>query len=125
MERMTILYDNWCPNCTRFAMLMKRLDWFHLVLNQRLRDKNETTNAKVNRERAKKQMASFYNEKWHYGYISLYLIFIRIPLFWILFPFLWLLKISSLGQLFYKKLALERKVIPIYCDSKSCNLNNQ
>ncbi|MDR2204883.1 MAG: hypothetical protein LBE36_01820, partial [Flavobacteriaceae bacterium] len=75
----------------------------------------------IDKSLAEKQMASF-NGKWHYGFVSIYLIFLRLPLFWIFIPILFLLKISKLGQLLYSELALKRKIIPIHCSAESCEV---
>ena len=66
-------------------------------------------------------MASF-GTKWHYGYNSLYLIFVRLPLFWLFIPILYIIKITNLGQILYKELALKRKIIPIHSDAEICDI---
>lgn len=132
MNLLTVFYDNWCPKCTKFANLIQKLDWLHLINFKELRheslartgeaNENHTNQYKeINIELAKQQMASYTN-KWNYGYISLYLIFIRIPLLWITIPFFWLLKITNFGQYLYKELALKRKIIPLHCTSETCEI---
>ena len=75
----------------------------------------------INFELAKKQMASF-NGYWHYGFDSLYNILKRIPLFWLVFPILFLLKITNFGQKIYIQLAIKRKIIPLHCNIDSCGI---
>ncbi len=121
MKKLIIFYDNWCPNCSNFASLIQKLDWLNLIDFKELRNENHTNQfIEIDIELAKQQMASYTN-KWNYGYISIYLIFLRIPLFWISIPFFWLLKITKFGQYLYKELALKRKIIPIHCDEEVCN----
>jgi len=122
MQRLIILYDNYCPMCTKFVRLVSKLDWLDLIELEQLRnldDLNKPIDVDLNL--ALKQMAS-YNGKWNYGYISIYCIFSRLPLFWILFPIFFLLKISGIGQFIYKELAVKRKIIPIHCDENSCKI---
>lgn len=120
--KLTIFYDNWCPNCSKFTNLIQKLDWLHLINFKELRNENHTNQfIEINIELAKQQMASYTN-KWNYGYISLYLIFKRIPLFWIIIPFFWLLKITNFGQYLYKELALKRKIIHLHCSSETCEI---
>lgn len=122
MQRLIILYDNYCPMCTKFVRLVSKLDWLDLIELKQLRnldDLNKPTDVDLNL--ALKQMAS-YNGEWNYGYISIFLIFARLPLFWILFPILFLLKISGIGQFIYMELAVKRKIIPIHCDGNSCEI---
>lgn len=122
MKKLIIFYDNWCPNCTKFANHIQKIDWLNLIDFKELRNKNHTNQfIEINIELAKQQMASYTN-KWNYGYISLYLIFLRIPLFWISVPFFWLLKVTNFGQYLYKELALKRKIIPLHCDSETCKI---
>ncbi|RKS96866.1 thiol-disulfide oxidoreductase DCC family protein [Chryseobacterium defluvii] len=119
---MLIFYDNWCPNCTRFVQIVKKLDWLYCIEEKPLRDILHTNKfPKLDRTVALKQMAS-YNGKWHYGFTSIYFILIKLPVFWIFIPFLYLLKISAIGQFLYSELALKRKIIPIHCDENSCEI---
>ena len=122
MKKLIIFYDNWCPNCTKFANHIQKIDWLNLIDFKELRNENHTNQfIEINIALAKQQMASYTN-KWNYGYISLYLIFLRIPLFWISIPFFWLLKVTKFGQYLYKELALKRKIIPLHCDSETCEI---
>ncbi len=122
MKKIIIFYDNWCPNCSKFANIIQKIDWLNLIDFKELRNEKHTNQfIEINIELAKQQMASYTN-KWNYGYISIYLIFLRIPLFWISIPFFWLLKITKFGQYLYKELALKRKIIPLHCDENSCML---
>ncbi len=122
MKKLKIFYDNWCPNCSSFSHFVKQLDWLHLIELEALRnDGVELRYPSIDYDLAKKQMAAF-DSKWHYGFDSLYLIFIRLPLFWLFIPFLFLLKISQLGQFIYLQFAVNRKIIPLHCDENSCKL---
>ena len=122
MSKLIIYYDNHCPNCTRFANLTLKLDWFRLIETKQLRNPRHINIAiGINKKLAEKQMASF-DGSWCYGYKTLFKIFLRIPLFWILLPLFWLLKISNLGQYLYIQLAINRQIIPIHCTEESCEL---
>ena len=122
MKKITIFYDNWCPNCTRFNKIVEKLDWFKLIDSKQLRNTNATQQFKnLNLELAHQQMASYTNH-WNYGFVSIFLILSRLPIFWIFFPFLYIFKITGFGQLIYKELAIKRKIIPLHCDENSCML---
>ena len=119
---MIVFYDNWCPNCSQFTYLIKKLDWLKLIRFKELRNENHIKQyKKINIELATKQMASFTN-KWQYGYNTLYLIFLRIPFFWCCIPFFWFLKITGFGQYLYIELALKRKIFPLHCNSETCEI---
>lgn len=121
--KLKIFYDNYCPNCTRFANLIQKLDWLRLVEIKQLRNPNHLNNSiGINTNLAEKQMASF-DGKWSYGYTTLFKIFLRLPIFWLLIPFFWLLKITNIGQCFYLQLAVNRQIIPLHCTEESCKLD--
>lgn len=121
MKKIIILYDNWCPICRQSIKIVELLDWFNLIDKKQLRNNQDLPKYEIlNLELATQQMASYTNT-WNYGFISIFYISIRLPVFWIFIPFLFILKISGLGQFLYKELALKRKVIPIQCDENSCN----
>lgn len=117
-----VIYDNWCPNCTRFIKIVNKLDWFNLIDSKQLRSTQDTQQFKnLNLELAHQQMASYTN-KWNYGFVSIFLILSRLPIFWIFFPFLYIFKNTGFGQLIYNELAIKRKIIPLHCDENSCKL---
>lgn len=118
---MTIYYDNWCRNCTRFMDLAHKLDWFNLISSKELRNESHTKNVDgLDLKLAEEQLASVSKGKWKYGYDSLYRLFLRIPLFWLFIPVFWFLKITRLGQLLYMQLAVNRQIIPLHCKDNEC-----
>lgn len=122
MKQLIIFYDNWCPNCTRFINIVKKIDWFKLIEYKQLRNNHDIQQYKnLNLELATQQMASYTNN-WNYGFISIYSIFLRLPLFFIFIPFLFILKITGFGQFIYKELAIKRNIIPMHCNNNSCEL---
>ncbi len=118
MEKIIIFYDNWCPNCTRFAKFVNRWNGLGLVEVKKLRDNLHIRG--LNANLAIKKMASKLGNKWFYGYLSLFLIFCRLPLLWVFVPLLWLLKVTKLGDIVYNQLAVNRKIIPLHCNNKGC-----
>lgn len=103
---------------------MKRLDWINLLEIKELRNPNHIKEAiGINKTLAEQQMASYSNGKWKYGFVTIYMILLRLPLFYIFLPILFLFKITGIGQLIYKELAIKRKIIPIHCDEKSCKIS--
>lgn len=122
MKKIVIIYDNWCTNCSRFNKIVEKLDWFKLIDSKQLRNTQDTQQFKnLNLELARQQMASYTNN-WNYGFVSIFRILVRLPLFWMFIPFLFLLKISGFGQFIYNELAIKRKIIPLHCDENSCKL---
>lgn len=123
MKKIIIFYDNWCPKCTSFSNLIKKLDWLNLLELKELRNEAYIESHKgINVDLAKKQMASFTN-KWQYGFKTIYLILSRIPVFFPFIPFLFFLNCTGIGQFLYMYLAVNRKIIPLHCDNDSCGIN--
>ena len=121
MKKIIVIYDNWCPNCTKFIRTIQKLDWLKLIDVTKLRDLDINTFPNLNLELAKNQMAS-YNRNWNYGFQSIYLIFTRLPVFWLVIPIFFILKITGIGQYFYNELAIKRQIIPIHCNSEGCEI---
>jgi predicted DCC family thiol-disulfide oxidoreductase YuxK len=97
MNKLIIFYDNHCPNCTRFAKFITKFDWFKLLKIKQLRNAEHLNSISgIVQNLAEKQMATF-GGKWNYGFVSIYLIFLRLPLFWVFVPILIILKITKLG----------------------------
>ncbi len=121
MKKLHVYYDNWCPNCTRFIKIIKKYDTIGLIEARKIREKNTLETLDI--EKAKNKMASTVDEaSWNYGFKSLYLIFKRIPLFWISIPLMYFLKLTRLGDFLYNELAERRNIIPLHCD-EYCEIN--
>lgn len=121
-KQVIVFYDNWCPNCTRFINTVKKIDWLHGIREVPLRTPGLSSQYPgLDLQKAYKEMAS-YQGNWHYGFISIYLILIRLPLAWVFIPILFLLKILGIGEIIYKELAIKRKIIPIHCTDDSCQI---
>ncbi len=115
MDVLKVYYDDWCPNCTRFMKFITKVDLFNVIEFKKLRDDKHT--GKIDLKLAEKKMASTIDgESWYYGYLSIYKILVRVPLFWIFVPFLFFFKVFNLGDYLYNELALKRKIIPMHCD---------
>lgn len=123
MSKLILFYDNWCPNCSNFVKTIKKNDFFNKIDVVELRKvlENRLNYIALDEKLAKKQMASYSNLKYSYGYDSIFEIFKRIPHFWFLLPLLYFFKITKLGQNIYLTLAINRKIIPIHCD-KNCQI---
>lgn len=115
---LSIVYDNWCPNCKKFVTLVKRLDWFKLIVPVPLRNLEMPHFPDgLDMDKARRYMAS-YHKNWQYGFETIYRIAKRLPIVWLFLPFLYLVKISGAGSYFYKELSARRKIV---C-TDTCNL---
>ncbi len=120
MKKLTVLYDDWCPLCSRFARAVKRADWLKLVRLLPLRATAPTSHLRgLDKELASRQLATF-NGRWHYGFASMLLIAKRLPLLWPLLPLALMLKYLGLGQFLYVKFAAGRSMLSIHCQG-ACN----
>ena len=111
------VYDNGCPQCTRIAKYMKKLDWLNKLSPVELRNGLEINELPgLDTDLALKEMAVFYKNKWSYGFKSIVLIFQKLPLLWISVPFLYVLEWTKIGEIIYQKTALKRFISPEYCE---------
>lgn len=114
MKKIVIVYDNWCPNCTRFSNSVKKIDWLGLVEHLPLRNLPQGVNPDI--DKALKLMAGTTGNGWTYGFSTIYKIIARLPLFWLVLPIFWILRVTSFGSYLYQQLAVNRNIIPIHCD---------
>lgn len=122
MKKIIIYYDNYCPNCTRFIKIVEKFDWWCIIIPKQLRNLEHINNAiGIDKSLAEKQMAS-YDGKWSYGYLTLFKIFLRLPILWSFLPIFFILWITKIGQFFYMQLAVNRQIIPLHCTEDSCEL---
>ncbi len=100
------------------------MDWYSLIIIKQLRNpKHIQEFGNVDIELAQEKMASCIENKWNYGYNSISLIFSRLPIFWVISPLLYLLKITKVGELLYRELATKRNIVSIHCKETNCSVN--
>ena len=121
MNKLVLVYDDWCPYCTRFSRFVKRNDVFNRVSFLKLREDRILIEG-FDKNMALKKMASLKKENWRYGFESIWRISKEIPFFWILTPVLFILRLTKIGELLYNELAIKRKIIPIHCN-ENCKID--
>lgn len=123
-NKLIIVYDNWCPNCSRFAKFIEKKDRFNKIFLIKLREKEEIKGllfTEIDINQSEKEMASYINGKWKYGYESIMRVTKTIPLFYPLYPLFYLLHKLNIGDILYRELAIRRKIIPLHCD-ENCSI---
>lgn len=125
MKKLIIFYDNWCWYCSRFAYFIKKQDFLQKIEAKPLRNTADNQIfTKINFQKATEKMASFNGKKVFYGFDSIYLISKRLPILWLVFPLLFFLKITKIGNIIYREFATKRKIIPLHCDKNTCSNEN-
>jgi predicted DCC family thiol-disulfide oxidoreductase YuxK len=124
-RRAIVLYDGSCPLCKRSVGILKRLDWLKRLSYQDARDVEHLPEASVpleperllqemhvvtpNRRRA---YAGFRAFRWMAG---------RLPIFWVLWPLLFIPGVPWIGQRLYRWVAKHRyHLVP--CRHGACAL---
>ena len=121
MSQLTILYDNWCPKCTKFSKVVRKIDIFNRIVTLKLRETPPDKYSMIDFAKAEKEMPSFdKNCQVYYGFDTLYRINVALPALWILLPITYLLKVSTLGRRGYREIATNRKLL-LHC-SGNCQL---
>ena len=118
MSSFIIYIDSWCPMCVSFGSWLKRLDIFNGIRQADIRSYEGTA---ISKEKGLEQLASINrHSRVFYGYDSIWQILVRLPLLWALVPVFYILKVSRLGHLVYKELAIKRQIIPLHCKKEDC-----
>ena len=121
MSSFIIYIDSWCPMCVRFGSWLKRLDIFNGI---RQADIRTYEGSAISKEKGLEQLASINrHSRVFYGYESIWQILVRLPLLWVFVPVFYILKVSRLGHLAYKELAIKRQIIPLHCKEEDCRPN--
>jgi predicted DCC family thiol-disulfide oxidoreductase YuxK len=115
-DKLLFVYDNGCPQCTGATHIFHKLDWLNKISSIQLRNGTELNQLPgLDTEKAVKEMAVFYKNKWIYGFDNFILIFQKLPLLWVFVPLLYLLKWTKSGDFIYRKAALKRIIKPEFC----------
>ena len=123
VSKFTIYIDGWCPLCRRAGRFIGKLDFLDLVRVEDIR-RSEVPSEEF-REKGLSSLASI-NPKggYFFGFDTLLLISLRLPLLWVLLPVIFLLKWTGIGHFLYHELAVKRTIIPLHCGDSSgetCN----
>ncbi|MDA1477339.1 thiol-disulfide oxidoreductase DCC family protein [Bacillus changyiensis] len=118
---LTVLYDSWCPLCKRTSKIIRYLDVFNLINLTSFREKKEKILSPISVDLFEKKMYSINAQnKIYSGYDTILQIVVRTPLI-IIYPFMYLMKITKIGYILYGLIARNRKVI---CKESCCHIPN-
>ncbi len=114
VPKFTIYIDSWCPLCKRAGRFVGILDFLDLVRVEDIR-RSEVPSEEFC-EKGLSSLASITPKGGHFfGFDTLLMISLRLPLFWILLPVMFLLKWTGAGSYLYNELAVKRTIIPLHC----------
>jgi predicted DCC family thiol-disulfide oxidoreductase YuxK len=120
--RVQVLYDGWCPLCTRSVARLERLDWLGLLVLTSFREPGVLARSGVAIERAEARMQAIAGGTVVEGIHAISRIATRLPLLWPALPLLWLAARLGVGQQVYDWLATRRTIVPAGCDS-ACEID--
>lgn len=122
-----VLYDGECPLCRKSVGILKKLDWFHRLAYVDARDlgNDVVKAASVEPQKLLDEMHLVTPSKSIYhGFGAFRWMAWRLPLFWILAPFLYLPGMAWLGQKTYLWVARNRfKLVP--CHGGVCTIQRK
>ncbi|MCT4616571.1 MAG: DCC1-like thiol-disulfide oxidoreductase family protein [Marinifilaceae bacterium] len=122
-DKTIIVYaDSWCALCRKTSKYIRNNDYFNKIHIEDIRKTKLPDN--IDKDKAMHDVACYNikTNKVSYGYDSVVLIFKYLPLFWVLYPLLFLLKLTGLGQLIYTQVSTKRRIIPVRCN-ENCEIN--
>lgn len=109
--KVIIYYDGYCSMCRASSTLWQKLDWMDKL--------NFTSFRKLSGypKEMEKQLFVDYHGKWFKGFDGILQIVKKLPLLWIVLPFLYVFKWLGLGSFIYNTIAKNRKIVPVnQCD---------
>jgi predicted DCC family thiol-disulfide oxidoreductase YuxK len=120
-----VLYDAQCQFCQKSVAILKRLDWFGRLTYQNGRevDALPTTDPPLIPERLLEEMHVVTPDRRsvYHGFGAFRWMAWRLPLCWLVVPFLYIPGVPWLGNRIYRWIARNRfKIVP--CDERECEL---
>jgi predicted DCC family thiol-disulfide oxidoreductase YuxK len=121
--QVTVFYDDYCPLCKKSKVFLEKIDITHQLFFDGVRGSHiKEKYPDLDLVKSIERMATFYQNKYRFGFNSIFLIVRRLPLLWIFIPLFIILKLSKLGDIFYNYIASSRGILPYSCD-EHCNIN--
>lgn len=122
-----LLYDGDCPLCQRSVAILQKLDWFKKIhyQNARLVDQIPPTNPPLDPQRLLEEMhlVPRAGRPIYHGFGAFRWLAWRMPMLWIVAPFLYLPGVPWLGNKVYLWIARHRfKLVP--CQENACTIMN-
>lgn len=123
-EKIEIYYDGICPTCLKTMSKINKLDFFNSLKMIDFRDRNYAINISYfNLEKlihVKDKNGTIYK-----GFDALIAISKKLPVLWIFTPFMYLLKITKLGDFVYSIIANNRKLLEWNSCDDNCNIGKK
>ncbi|MBP1968299.1 putative DCC family thiol-disulfide oxidoreductase YuxK [Virgibacillus natechei] len=104
---MIVYYDSFCKICTSSSTIWKKLDWRNKLSFHSFRKLHHYP------KDMEKQLYVQQADHWYKGYNALIEIAKLLPLIWVFLPFIYLFKWVGLGDFIYRKIANNRKLVPV------------
>ena len=124
-RKAVVLYDGLCPLCLKSVAILKRLDWLKRLSYQDARDVDHlpeiTTPLEPDRLLQEMHVVTPHRRRAHAGFRAFRWMAGRLPVFWIIWPLLFIPGVPWLGQKFYRWIARHRyHLVP--CRDGVCTL---
>ncbi len=119
-----LLYDGECNLCIHSTKIIKNLDWLSQIILRDARKKATFKGLpKISQKDALTQMQAVNGTKVYSGFFAFRHISWKIPLFWILAPFLYIPGAEIIGSAIYRVVANNRFGVYPKCTNESCELH--
>lgn len=119
-----VLYDGQCPLCQRSVRILTRLDWLGRLRFADARDPANVpaTDPPLEHQRLMEEMHAVTNDgRVYHGFAAFRFMAWRIPLFWLIAPFLYIPGVPFVGQRVYMWVARNRfHLVP--CHDGQCQI---
>ncbi|MGP4108777.1 DCC1-like thiol-disulfide oxidoreductase family protein [Virgibacillus sp. L01] len=116
---MIIYYDSYCKMCTSSSLFWNKMDWRNKLSFKSFRMLDNYP------KEMEESLHVYHQDKWYKGFDAIMEVSRKLPLMWILLPFMYLFKWIGLGEFIYKKIAKNRRLVPVnQCDHDGCRTDS-
>ncbi|HET7657301.1 MAG TPA: DUF393 domain-containing protein [Bacillales bacterium] len=122
-NELLVFYDGYCPLCRNSKKAIEKTDWFNKISFLSFREPGVIDHYHLNEKRPEERICSIRlrDEATFEGIETILQIAVRLPLYWIFVPFLYMAIGFGLGQPAYDFIAKRRKIVPVgQCDENGC-----
>lgn len=117
--KMIIYFDSYCKMCTSSSIFWKKIDWRNQLSFESFRTIENYPKA------MEESLHVYHQKRWFEGFDAIIEVSKKLPLMWVPLPIMYLFKWIGLGDFIYKKIARNRRLVPVnQCDHDGCRIDS-
>lgn len=127
-QSLLVFYDGYCPLCRGSKKAIENVDWLHKIEFLSFREDGVMSQYDLHDKKLEERIYSIRlrDRKGYEGIETILQMAMRVPLYWVFVPFLYLAIKVGLGQPAYDFIAKRRNIVPVgQCDENGCPIHAQ